>query len=87
MDMGQFEEEVAAEMKCYELTSASIPHHSAPLRAEEVEESGGKLSPGRSEVEVLLFICLEFFSSHYPILLFIDNKVNPFPQAESFLPS
>lgn len=51
MNMGQFEEEAAAEMKCYELTSASIPHPSAPLRGEEVEESGGKVSLGRREVE------------------------------------
>ena len=62
------EEEGAAETTCDELTQTPIPRPPAPLRGEEVEESGAKLSPGRREgwgEGVLRF----GFISHYPALI------------------
>ena len=43
------EEEGAAETTCDVLTATHIPRPPAPLRGEEVEELGAKLSPGGRE--------------------------------------
>jgi len=43
------EEEGAAETACDELTTTPIPRPPVLLRGEEVENSGVKLSPGRTE--------------------------------------
>ena len=43
------EEEEEADTKHYKLTAALIPYPPAPLRAEQLEESGVKFSLGRKE--------------------------------------
>jgi len=43
------QEEGAADTTCDELTVTPIPHPPVPLRGEEVEKSGVKLSLGRRE--------------------------------------
>ena len=79
------EEERAAETMCDEQTTTPIPHPPAPLRREEVENSGVKLSLGRNEAwgEGVFKICF-YFSLSYSDL--IGNKLVFFPQVESVLP-
>ena len=62
------------------------PHSPSPCTAweEEVEELGVKLSPRRGEWEEGVFIFV--FTSHYPSLLLIGNKLNYFPQVKSVSP-
>lgn len=45
------------EVKCYKLTTMPIPHSPVLLGGVEVEDSGVKLSLGRKEVFVALFLC------------------------------
>ena len=63
------EEEEAAETKCDELTATPIPHPPVPLRGEEVEESGAKLSPGRREGWGEGVFLRYGSISHYPSLI------------------
>lgn len=45
------EKKGAAEIKCGELTTTSIPHHPVPLQGTEAEKLEVKLSPGTREGE------------------------------------
>ena len=75
-DGEEHEEEGAAEMKCYELTTTPFSLSLCPACGEEeVEELGVKLSLGRREgwgEGVFSF----FLISYCPILLLIGNKLH-----------
>lgn len=66
----QSEEEGAAEMELYELITTSIPHPLVPLRVggDEVEDSGVKLSLGRSGVGKIIIIII--INHNYLLSLF-----------------
>ena len=65
------EEEGVAETMCDELTATPIPRPSAPLRGEEVENLGVKLSLGRRE-GWREGVFLSYSSiSHHPTLIWL----------------
>lgn len=78
------EEEGAAQRKCHGLTTTPVLH-SPPLNRERqgcrrVRKEEVKLSLGnRREWEQGVFSCI--FSSHYPALFLICNKLNVFPRS------
>ena len=60
---------------CDELTATPTPYPPVPLRGEEVEKLGVKLSLGRRERWGEGVIRFRFIS-HYPTLILIGNKLN-----------